>query len=127
MDRDNNDGVAFPCIVEAGMGPDHDGDRVALITAQALVDTRAGLVRIPADPECRRNCKPKATTSINTSAVANSRESDETIRKVAIVSTMTIVLSPLPSGATPCTPGIDRGWAQVKLKIQPRIGAERSA
>jgi hypothetical protein len=40
---------------------------------------------------------------------------------------MTIVLLPLPSGATPCTPGIDRGWAQVNLNIQARIGAERSA
>jgi hypothetical protein len=125
MDRDNDDGVAFPCIVEAGMGLDHDGDRAALITAQALVDTRAGLMRIPADPECGRNCKLEVTTWINTSAV--SRGSDETICKVKIVSTIAIVLLPLPSGAPPCTPGIDRGWSQVDLKIQARIGPERSA
>jgi hypothetical protein len=43
-----------------------------------------------------------------------------------IVITTAIVLLPLPSSASPCTPEIDRGWAPVDLKIQARIGAGRS-
>jgi hypothetical protein len=68
------------------------------------------------------------TTSIDTSAVVYSREPNGAIRKVLIAITTAIVLLPLPSAAaTPCTPRIDRGWAQVDLKIQARIGAGRSA
>jgi hypothetical protein len=46
---------------------------------------------------------------------------------VAIVIATAIILLPLPSAATPCTPDIDRAWAQVNVKIQARIGAGRSA
>jgi hypothetical protein len=127
MDWDNNDGTAFGCTVQAGIGLDDDGDRTALITAQDFADTRADVPWIPAVPQFTRDTKVQSTTSIQTSVLADGRASKGTIRKVVIVITTAIVLSPLPSAATPCTPGIDRGWAHVNLKIQARIGAGRSA
>jgi hypothetical protein len=123
MDRDNDDS-ALPRMVDTRIGREDDGDRAALIAAQYLMDTRAHRRRIP---ERRQNHKAEMTASLDTSAVANSRQSNGTIRKVLIVIATAIVLSPLPSAATPCTPRIDRGWAQVYLKIQARIGAGRSA
>jgi hypothetical protein len=119
MDR-NNDDSALPCMVDARISLDDDGDRAA----QYFADTRAGRPRIPG---LRQNHKVEMATSTNTSAVAYSRESNGTIRKVLIVIATTIVLSPRPSAATSCTPRIDRGWAQVYLKIQARISAGRSA
>jgi hypothetical protein len=119
MDR-NNDDSALPCMVDARIALDDDGGGAA----QHFADTRAGALRIP---ERRQNHKGEMTSPINTSAVAHSRQSNGTVRKVLIVITTAIVLSPLPSAATPCTPRIDRGWTQVYLKIQARIGAGRSA
>jgi hypothetical protein len=111
---------------EIEMHRDDEGDRAALISARDFADSTASVPRISADPECRRNCKVEMTTSIKSSAVACSRGPNGTIRKVVIVITTAIVLLPLPSAATPCTPEIDRGWAQVNHKIQARIGAGRS-
>jgi hypothetical protein len=91
MDRDSNDGTAFPCMVRPDVAMDDEG-----------------------------------VTSINASAVAFRGGSNGTIRKVVIVITTAIVLLPLPSAATPCTPEIDRGWAEIDHKIQARIGAGRS-
>jgi hypothetical protein len=126
MDRDSNDGTAFPCMVQADIGMDDEGDRAALITARDFADTRASVPRISADPKGRRNHKVEMTTSIKASAVARSRGPNGAIRKVVIAITTAIVLLPLPSSAAPCTPEIDRGWAQVNHKIQARIGAGRS-
>jgi hypothetical protein len=126
MGCDNNDGTAFPCMVQAGINPDDDGDPAALIT-QDFADTGASVPRSPTDPECKRDHRVEITTLINTSTVAYRDRAEGTIRKVLIVITTAIILSPLPSAATPCTPDIDRGWAQINLKIQARIGAGRSA
>jgi hypothetical protein len=125
MGQDNNDGAAFPCMVQAGIDLDDDRDPAALIT-QVFADTRANVPRIPTDPECKRDHKVEMITLINASAVAPKDRADGTIRKVLFVITTAIVLSPLPSAATPCTPEIDRAWAQINLKIQARIGAGRS-
>jgi hypothetical protein len=126
MDRDNNVGAAFSCMAPPSISLDDHADHAASIATQDCADTRASVPRIPADPECRRNYKVEMTTALNASVVVYSRESNGAIRKVVIVITTAMVLLPLPSAATPCTPEIDRGWAQVNLKIQARIGAGRS-
>jgi hypothetical protein len=125
MGRDNDDSAALPCTVQAGINLDDDGDPAALIT-QDFADRRPSVLRIPSDPECRRDYKVEMTTLIKPSTVAYRDGAEGAIRKALIIITTAFILSPLPSAATPCMPDIDRGWAQVNLKIQARIGAGRS-
>jgi hypothetical protein len=127
MDRAKNDGARFTYTSPPVIGLDEDGEVAVHTIAQDFADARAGVPRTPAAGELTRDAKVQSTTSIQTSVVVDGRESKGTIRKVVIVIATAIVLWPLPSAANTCTPGIDRAWAEVNVRIQARIGAGRSA
>jgi hypothetical protein len=126
MGCDNNDGTAFPCMAQASINLDADGDPAAFITHD-FADADASVSRILADPECRGDYRVEMTTLIKPSTVAYRDGAEGAIRKALIIITTAFILSPLPSAATPCMPDIDHGWAQVNLKIHARISAGRSA